>query len=131
MAESPVRLQIRASVAGIKQRLELGLAIIAAMAAGCPSFIQERLDQLMQCVTPLLASSLVGESSAYEAALAMARCLPPPALAAAAVPIATALRLVQMSAATGALAARDLKHSRGSARPAQHDMTLSTTLLIY
>ena len=93
--------QIRVSVAGIKQRLELGLATIAAMAAGCLSFIQDRLDQLMQYVTPLLASPLVGEGSAYEAALALARCLPTTALAAAAVPIAAALRLVHMSAATG------------------------------
>ena len=102
--DSIVHQQIRASVAGIKQRLELGLAIVAAMAAGCPSFIQQRLDQLMQYVTPLLASPLVGESGAYEAALALARCLPPPQLATAAVPIAAALRLVQMSAATGASA---------------------------
>jgi len=76
------------------------------MAAGCPGFIQGRLEQLMQYVTPLLASPLVGEGGAYEAVLAMARCLPSPALAAAAVPIATALRLVQMSAATGAPAAQ-------------------------
>ena len=117
--DSYVRQQIRASVAGIKQRLELGLAIVTAMAAGCPSFIRERLDQLMQHVTPLLASPLVGESGAYEAALALARCLPPPALAAAAVSIAAALRLVQMSASTGAQAARHTEHPRSPSKPAQ------------
>ena len=75
------------------------------MATGCPDFVQGRLDQLTLYVSPLLASPLVGEGGAFEAALALARCLQPPALVAAAVPIAAALRLVHMSAATGALAA--------------------------
>ena len=63
--------------------------------------MSERLDQLSPFVSPLLASPLVGEGAAYEAMLALARCLPPP-LTAAAVPFAAALRLVEMSAATGA-----------------------------
>ena len=99
------RQQIRAKVAGVKRTLELGLAVLAAMAIGSPGFVHERLDQLTQHVNPLLASPLVGEGAAFQAALALARCLPPPALVAAAVPIAAALRLVQMSDATGAPAA--------------------------
>jgi hypothetical protein len=98
-------------VAGVKQTLELGLAVVAAVGACSRSFIAERLDQLTPLVSPLLASPLVGEGAAYEAMLALARCLPPP-LATAAVPIAVALRLVEMSAAIGAQGAASKSQSR-------------------
>ena len=87
----------------MKQTLELGVAVVCAVSSGSPNFIFERLDQLTPLISPLLASPLVGEGAAYNAMLALARCLPPP-LGAAAVPIAAALRLVEMSAATGAQA---------------------------
>ncbi len=98
-------IQVRAHVAGIKARLEGGLAAVAAAAAGDAAFTSSHLEDVAPLATPLLASPLVGEGAAWEAVRAMAAALPR-GLNIAATSLATALRLVSLQAATGEAAHR-------------------------
>lgn len=93
-------IQVRAHVAGIKARLEAGLAALAAAAAGDAAFTSSHLEDVAPLAAPLLASPLVGEGAAWEAVRAMAAALPR-GLNIAATSLATALRLVSLQAATG------------------------------
>ena len=89
-------MQTRADVQAIKGRLDTGLTALAAAVTGNPSFAAQQLDDLKPLVLPLLASPLVGEGSAYDAAHTLARCLPS-ALQDAAYAVASALQMVIQS----------------------------------
>ena len=93
-------LQVRAHVNAVKERLDRGLTVLAAVCLGNPPFTAERLESLSHLVTPLLDSPLVGEGSAFEAMLALARCLPE-GLGRSALAISTSLRLVVLSQTFG------------------------------
>ena len=93
-------MQTRADVQAIKDRLDRGLTALAAAVKGNPDFAAEQLDDLKPLVLPLLASPLVGEGSAYDAAYALARCLPT-ALRTAAYAVASALQMVIQSQQQG------------------------------
>lgn len=86
----------------IKDRLDTGLTALAAAVTGNPSFAAQQLDDLKPLVLPLLASPLVGEGSAYDAAHTLARCLPS-ALQDAAYAVASALQMVIQSQQHGIL----------------------------
>lgn len=88
-------------MAAVKEKLERGIAVLAAVCEGNPGATAERLEEPSALLTPLLASPLVGEAAAFQALLGLARCLPS-GLAASSLAIATALRLVVMSQAYGA-----------------------------
>lgn len=97
-----VYMQTRADVQAIKDRLDRGLTALAAAVKGNPDFAAEQLDDLKPVVLPLLASPLVGEGSAYDAAYALAQCLPT-ALRTAAYAVASALQMVIQSQQQGIL----------------------------
>lgn len=84
----------------IKDRLDRGLTALASAVSGNQSFAAQQLDGLKPLVLPLLGSPLVGEGSAYDAAYALARCLPT-ALHDAAYAVATSLQLVIQSQQEG------------------------------
>lgn len=93
-------LQTRAAIQSIKDRLDIGLAALASTATGNPAYAAQQLDGLKPLVLPLLASPIVGEGSAYNAAYALARCLPG-ALHDAAFAVASALQMVMQSQLEG------------------------------
>ena len=93
-------MQTRADVQGIKDHLDKGLAALASAVTGNQTFAAKQLDDLKPFVLPLLASPLVGEGSAYDAAYGLARCLPG-ALHDAAFAVASALQMVVQSRQEG------------------------------
>ena len=93
-------LQTRAAIQGIKKRLDTGLAALASTVTGNPAYAAQQLDDLKPLVLPLLASPIVGEGSAYDAAYALARCLPG-ALHDAAFAVASALQMGMQSQLEG------------------------------
>lgn len=93
-------MQTRADVQAIKDRLDTGLTALASAVEGNPAFAAQQLDDLKPLVLPLLASPLVGEGSAYDAAYALARCLPS-SLHSAAYAVATSLQMVIQSQQQG------------------------------
>lgn len=93
-------LQTRAEIQAIKERLDTGLAALASTVTGNPAYAAQQLDDLKPLVLPLLASPIVGEGSAYDAAYALARCLPG-ALHDAAFAVASALQMVMQSQLDG------------------------------
>lgn len=97
---SLVCTQTRADIQAIKQRLDTGMAALASTVAGNPAYAAKQLDDLKPLVLPLLASPIVGEGSAYDAAYALARCLPA-ALHDAAFAVASALQMVMQSQLEG------------------------------
>lgn len=76
------------------------MAALASTVAGNPAYAAQQLDDLKPLVLPLLASPIVGEGSAYDAAYALARCLPG-ALHDAAFAVASALQMVMQSRLEG------------------------------
>lgn len=92
--------QTRADIQAIKDRLDIGMAALASTVAGNPAYAAQQLDDLKPLVLPLLASPIVGEGSAYDAAYALARCLPG-ALHNAAFAVASALQMVMQSRQEG------------------------------
>ena len=66
------------------------------MVSGHPLFAAEHLNEIAPLVTPLLASPVVGDGSAFDAVVALAGCMPR-GLADGKVAIAAALRLVELS----------------------------------
>ena len=92
--------QTRADVQAIKERLDTGMTALASAVAGNTTYAAQQLDDLKPLVLPLLASPIVGEGSAYDAAYALARCLPG-ALHDAAFAVATALQLVMQTQLEG------------------------------
>ena len=76
------------------------MAALASTVAGNPAYAAKQLDDLKLLVLPLLASPIVGEGSAYDAAYALARCLPG-ALHDAAFAVASALQMVMQSQLEG------------------------------
>ena len=95
-------MQTRADIQAIKDRLDTGMAALASTVAGNPAYAAKQLDDLKPLVLPLLASPIVGEGSAYDAAYALARCLPG-ALHDAAFAVASALQMVMQSQLEGNL----------------------------
>jgi hypothetical protein len=70
--------QVRTEVAGIKRRLERGLAALTGAASGDRTFTAAHLDEFLEPVLPLLGSPLVGEGAGFEAVHALAQvCLLP------------------------------------------------------
>lgn len=94
--------QTRADIQAIKDCLDTGMAALASTVAGNPAYAAKQLDDLKSLVLPLLASPIVGEGSAYDAAYALARCLPA-ALHDAAFAVASALQMVMQSQLEGEL----------------------------
>ena len=76
------------------------MAALASTVAGNPAYAAKQLDDLKSLVLPLLASPIVGEGSAYDAAYALARCLPG-ALHDAAFAVDSALQMVMQSEVQG------------------------------
>ena len=93
-------VQTRADIQAIKNRLDKGLAALASAVTGNQAYAAKQLDDLKPFVLPLLASPVVGEGSAYDAAYALARCLPG-ALHEAAFAVASALQMVVQSRQEG------------------------------
>lgn len=69
---------MRARVVEIRDKLARGLEALAGAARGNPVFTLDHLQELSGLVMPLMASPLVGEGAAFEAARALATCLPDP-----------------------------------------------------
>ncbi|DBB12167.1 TPA: hypothetical protein ACH3X3_006274 [Trebouxia sp. C0006] len=92
--------QTRADIQAIKDRLDKGLTALASAVTGNQAYAAKQLDDLKPFVLPLLASPVVGEGSAYDAAYALARCLPG-ALHEAAFAVASALQMVVQSRQEG------------------------------
>lgn len=127
MPQCPHWLQTRAAIQGIKDRLDIGLAALASSVIGNPAYAAQQLDDLKPLVLPLLASPIVGEGSAYDAACALARCLPG-ALHDAAFAVASALQMVMQSQLEGR--PRPLYITPGS--PTQHSrLILASAMLCY
>ena len=93
-------VQTRADIQAIKDRLDKGLTALASAVTGNQAYAAKQLDDLKPFVLPLLASPVVGEGSAYDAAYALARCLPG-ALHDAAFAVASALQMVLQSRQEG------------------------------
>ena len=93
-------VQTRADIQAIKDRLDKGLTALASAVTGNQAYAAKQLDDLKPFVLPLLASPVVGEGSAYDAAYALARCLPG-ALHDAAFAVASALQMVVQSRQEG------------------------------
>jgi hypothetical protein len=106
-AQKPYVVQTRADIQAIKDRLDKGLAALAAAVTGNQAYAAKQLDDLKPFVLPLLASPVVGEGSAYDAAYALARCLPG-ALHDAAFAVASALQMVVQSRQGGMPTCRTL-----------------------
>lgn len=87
---------VRRGVAAIKDRLDRGLELAAVSSVAAPRFTCVHLDELSALVQPLLSSTLVGDSTAFHACAALAKCLPAP-LGGKAFTLTSALRLVQLN----------------------------------
>lgn len=99
-SDVPCGLQTRADVQAMKERLDTGMTALASAVTGNTTYAAQQLGDLKPLVLPLLASPIVGEGSAYDAAYALARCLPG-SLHDAAFAVATALQLVMQSQMEG------------------------------
>ena len=117
-------MQTRADIQAIKDRLDKGLTALASAVRGNQSYAARQLDDLKPFVLPLLASPLVGEGSAYDAAYGLARCLPG-ALHEAAFAVASALQLVVQSRQEGTLALNHKSVSHIPAVPLPHNIHLA------
>jgi hypothetical protein len=87
--------QVRASVVEIRDKLARGLQALAGATRGNPVFTLDHLQELAGLVMPLMASPLVGEGAAFEAAQTLATCLPDP-LDRQSLAVACALRAVSL-----------------------------------
>ncbi|KAK9866109.1 hypothetical protein WJX84_009505 [Apatococcus fuscideae] len=88
--------QVRQRVCDLRDRLDRGSRALCGMVSGHPLFAAEHLNEIAPLVTPLLASPVVGDGSAFDAVVALAGCMPR-GLADGKVAIAAALRLVELS----------------------------------
>lgn len=80
---------------GIQKKLKRGLAALSAVALADPEWTLSNIPVLQALLEPLLHSPLVGEGAAFEAQVAVARSLPG-ALRRQSIPVAAALRTVQL-----------------------------------
>ncbi|CAG9462953.1 unnamed protein product [Pedinophyceae sp. YPF-701] len=78
LADLAEEAAVRARLVEMRKTLDLGLELVGAMAIGAPTFVADRLDDLGPLVTPLLASPVVGDSSASECSALLAGSLPDP-----------------------------------------------------